>query len=307
MVSVVVPAYNAGEFLEECLESLRRQTLNDFEVIVVDDGSTDNTSDITKRFAKRDRRFRLLITTNGGVSRARNLGIDESRGDLITFVDADDALHPEALERMSEAIKQGDVCITDFNDHPAGPLTSTDPETYNYEEGVGRILYRERMHNSPWAVMMRRRLLGDSQRFREGIRYEDLDAFYRFYEGARIVHLRQPLYFYRKNPRSFINNWSESRLDVLDVTDRLVDYMKERHPALTAAAEDRRFSAHFNMLLLMTRLGVKNDEARARCRAVIKAGRLRALKDPNVRLKNKIGALASYLGTPGLWLLSRFY
>lgn len=306
-ISVVVPAYNAGEFLEECLDSIMGQTFRDFEVIVIDDGSTDSTASIAASFAARDPRFRVISTDNGGVSRARNIGIREAAGSCISFADADDVMAPKALERMWEVMFEhaADVCVSAFqNFSDRDSLCKflkeehefTQTEIYVYQEAMKLALYQQKMMNSPWGILVRRSLLGEDKRYRESIRYEDLDAFYRFYEGAaRIAYINEPLYYYRRNPNSFINTWSEARLDVLDVTDRIMEFMEERYPELVPAAQDRRFSAHYNMLVLMKKNGVKNPAALERCRRVIKEGRLRALKDPEVRLKNKLGALLSYL------------
>lgn len=312
MVSVVVPAFNAGKYLEECLESLMAQTFKDFEVIIVDDGSTDNTAEIAEKYTRKDERFRLLSVPNGGVSAARNKGIEEARGDYMVFVDADDLLHPLALQEMRESMEESgaDVCITDFTEGARPKFTQKKyrKQLFDRDEAVSDILYQNKLHNSPCAVMMKRELLGSDIRFQEGIRYEDLDIFYRLYEGARkFIYLRFPFYFYRSNPRSFINTWSEARLDVLDVTDRIVTYMQEKHPELVAAALSRRFSAHFNMLLLMMKYKVDNPDAMRRCREVIRTGRARALRDPKVRLKNKLGALLSFGGMPLLRFISRIY
>ncbi|MCH5218717.1 MAG: glycosyltransferase family 2 protein [Muribaculaceae bacterium] len=313
MVSVVIPAYNASEFVGECLESVAAQSVRDLEVIVVDDGSSDATASIVEAFARHDPRVRLLRVANGGVSRARNLGVEHARGRYITFVDADDALHPLALEAMLAVMERrgAEVCVTGFRKARAiGSLLSRArkerdrgltaamlrAELMPYERAMEVALYQKRLLNSPWGVLMERGRFLEAGGFRDGTRYEDLDAFYRLYEHAEaIAYMPYPFYLYRENPGSFLNNWSDSRLDVLDVTDRLLDFFRERYPALEPAAADRRFSAHYNMLLLMRRHGAGHPEAMERCRAVIRAGRLRALRDPRVRLKNKLGALLSFL------------
>ena len=311
-ISVIIPAYNAEEFLSECLESLRIQTFDDFEVLFVDDGSTDRTSDIASDFAEGDKRFKYIPILNGGVSHARNKGIDLAKGKYITFVDADDLLYPDALKDMYECMEyhDADVCITGFqNSRTQGEFkrSKRQAETYNYEQAMKHALYQKRILNAPWGVMIRRSLLGDSRRFREDTRYEDLDAFYRFYEGAsKIIYLPSKYYFYRKNIGSFINNWSRSRLDVLDVTDRMTEYIRLNYPTLLKAAEDRRFSAHFNILMLMYKNKINDAASISRCISVIKEGRRRALADRNVRFKNKLGALLAYGGTPMLKLLSKF-
>lgn len=302
IVSIIIPAYNAGKFLGECLNSVRTQTFPDFECLIVDDGSTDDTAAIACQYIEKDSRFKLLSQSNGGVSKARNLGIDKASGEFVSFVDADDLLHPEALKAMHDCLTRygADVCITaflEFENQITGEIKfpkalRADVEIYDYESAMRVALYQKRIFNSPWGALMKRSLLHERNRFREGTRYEDLDAFYRFYEEAgKIVYLPFAYYYYRKNPDSFLNNWSTDRLDVLDVTDRMVEFFSANHPSLLKGAQDRRFSAHFNMLLLLKKYKVADKAAAERCRRVIRQGRLRAITDPRVRLKNKIGAL----------------
>lgn len=316
-VGVVVPVYNGGSYLAECLDSIRRQTFGDFSVLVVDDGSTDDSAAIARRFCDTDSRFRLVCTANRGVSAARNIGIDSCRNRYLTFVDADDLLHPRALELLVGSAERHDARVTvgrfqTGTDCPFGAadLSAADAESVclDYRQAMTDALYQKRILNAPWGVLYRRELFDGGERFREGIRYEDLDAFYRFFENAgKIVCLDYPVYFYRQVPSSFIHSWSRGRLDVLDVTDRMLRFMEERHPSLAAAAADRRFSAHFNMLLAIYRYRADEPEAVRRCLDVIRGDRRRELSDRNVRLKNKAGALLSYLGTGTLKFISLFY
>lgn len=318
LISVIIPAYNAADYIDQCLDSLTMQTLDDFEVIVIDDGSTDSTASIVYSYEHIDERFILVRKKNGGVSRARNEGIELAKGRFITFVDADDALHPKALSAMYAALRDNEaqVCITAFTRFKKDwrtegvrvPKSIGLPEIYTYEQAMQVALYQKKLLNSPWGVMMERRLLGTDRRFREGIRYEDLDAFYRFYEGAeKIVYLPFPYYLYRDNPEGFIRRWSKARLDVLDVTDRMEKDLSPRYPDLKKCVADRRFSAHFNMLLLLYKYAVENPEAEERCLKVIHEGRRKALTDGNVRMKNKLGALISYGGKPLIKLFSKLY
>lgn len=313
LVSLVIPVFNAGKYLAECLTSIQEQTFGDFEVTVVDDGSTDSSLAITESVCKSDHRFKLVKPGHGGVSKARNTGINLSRGKYIGFVDADDCLHPEALEWLVNTLETTDaqVCVGGFErgrDFRPKAVTPKPPLVMDYVTAMREALYQSLILNSPWGMLMERELLGNDTRFREGTRYEDLDAFYRFYEKAtRIAHLPATVYFYRQAQDSFMHQWSPDRVDVLDVTDRMVEHMSTYHPDLAQAAKDRRFSAHFNLFLLMSRLNTGSAETRRRCLKVIHEGRVRALRDPRVRIKNKLGALASFGGVAFLRLLSRLY
>ena len=169
-------------------------------------------------------------------------------------------------------------------------------------------MYQMRILNNPWGMLFHSSIFKTkpSLRFRN-CRYEDLDLFYQAFERTeKVCILDRSVYFYRDTPGSFINTWSNARLDVLDVTDRMVIHMAERSPALLRAANDRRFSAHFNILVEMLRNDIDNPEQKDRCLKVIKEQRLNELFDGNVRLKNKLGALMSYLGMPAIKFLCKF-
>ena len=108
MISIIVPIYNVEKYLEPCIESILASTYRDFELILVDDGSTDGSSEISKRYAKQDSRVKFIHKDNGGVSSARNEGIKNSTGDYVMFIDGDDMIHPQMLEVLYEAILCGD-------------------------------------------------------------------------------------------------------------------------------------------------------------------------------------------------------
>ena len=108
MISVIVPAYNVENYFEDCVNSILNSTFRDFELIVVDDGSTDKTSEMCDRFASIDERVHVIHQTNAGVAIARNVGLKASKGGFITFVDSDDLIHPQMLEVLWNAITSGD-------------------------------------------------------------------------------------------------------------------------------------------------------------------------------------------------------
>ncbi|WP_312562781.1 glycosyltransferase family 2 protein [Anaerospora sp.] len=108
LISVVIPAYNVGSFIKETLESIQNQTLSNWEAIIVDDGSIDNTIEVIRDFIQHDDRFRLLCQTNGGVSKARNTGILNASGTYLTFLDGDDMWKPDFLEKLLTVFQVSD-------------------------------------------------------------------------------------------------------------------------------------------------------------------------------------------------------
>lgn len=311
-ISVIIPVYNAEKWLTEALESLQIQTYSDFEAILVNDGSTDRSAAICRSFCDKDPRFRLISQTNSGVSAARNVGIDSAKGEWIAFMDSDDLMPPDALTVLMEhatnsgaGIVAGKYIRGIPDKMPSGKGHSM---TVDSDTAILIGLYQRQILNSPCGMLYRTFIFKgeDPLRFRK-CRYEDLDLFYRAFERTdKVCILDRTVYFYRDTPGSFINTWSEARFDALDVTDRMVRHMAHRSPALLRAAKDRRFSAHFNILVEMLRNGIDNPEQKERCLKVIKGQRLNELLDGKVRLKNKLGALVSYLGMPAIKLLCRF-
>ena len=106
MISIIIPAYNAGDYLANTIESVFNQTYPDFELLLIDDGSTDHTHEIVQAFQSKDNRIKYYYKPNGGVSSARNLGIKKARGEYFTFLDSDDTYEPAFLEKMFCQIKQ---------------------------------------------------------------------------------------------------------------------------------------------------------------------------------------------------------
>lgn len=103
--SIIVPIYNVEKYLAECLDSLERQTLDDIEIIMVNDGSTDNSGDIAKTYAAQNENFCLINRENGGLSAARNSGLDVARGEYVYFLDSDDFLADDAIEKLYKKAK----------------------------------------------------------------------------------------------------------------------------------------------------------------------------------------------------------
>lgn len=127
-VSIIIPCYNSESFIKNCLESLLSQEYTDFEVLLVNDGSTDSTGTIIDEYSKRDCRFKAIHKQNGGVSSARNAGLNAARGEWICFVDSDDILKPDALNVMlASAGEDCDITFAGFEIYKNNRLSNTIP------------------------------------------------------------------------------------------------------------------------------------------------------------------------------------
>lgn len=320
MTSIIIPAYNAEKYLQAAIESVISQSDSDWELILVDDGSTDSTPEICDKAAKANKKIKTIHRKNGGLSAARNTGLDAATGEFIAFLDADDLLAPDFLRLLSDALKNTDAS---FAATPFVRFTKSSPIINNYserkssnyltikvEDSIRQSLYQTRLHSAPYVLdhsawgKLYRKELWDNVRFTEGIWYEDLDIFTRLWRNAQLVaFVPVPLMFYRSHAESFTNNFSMRRLDVLDVTDRMVENISAfygsksdpRHSELITAARTRRFAAHYNILLLLLRNGNPAPEALDRCKKVIRNERGMVLRNKDARLKDRLGALLSYL------------
>lgn len=318
MISVIIPVYNSRKFLRQCLDSVLTQDFSDFEVVAVDDGSTDDSGVILDEIAAADSRLRVIHTSNCGLSAARNKGIDAAQGEWLTFVDSDDVLLPRALARMNKSVSGNgdsksaqDATTTDVvfyrwlqgteahcNNKDIAELASGSGSVYTLTgfQAAEDVTYRYRgLEPTAWAKLYRRELF-DGLRFTAGTWYEDVDFTYRLLLKAHKVAVSNDVvYFYRQHPASFLHVWNHRRLDILTVTDRMLDWCGEHCPALLPAARDRRFSAYYNIFVLASRNG-QYDVARS-CWDVIRQYRREVLFSRKTRFKNRMGALLSYAGS----------
>ena len=159
----------------------------------------------------------------------------------------------------------------------------------------------------PGGKLFAKCLFTGDDRFKSGIMFEDVDLFSRLLPKVDLVAvLPVVVYYYRLHGASFMQTWSEARLQVLDVTDRMVENIERKHRQLITAARNRRFAAHFNMLIQLEKHSVRLPEVTNRCCEVIRTTRKEVLFDRRGRLKLRLGALSSYFGQKTVKLLCRF-
>ena len=213
MISVLVPIYNVEPYLEEAIESVMHQTYTNLEIILVDDGSIDGSGEICDRYQKKDSRIMVIHQENRGVSAARNAGLDICKGEMIAFLDSDDAFCEDMLQKMSDAMLESGADIVECKfaiykgGHPMDPQKIRKKKKYFSSEGNRRGLYPKRdallmQLDEKIAVTVWNKLythkVWDSIRFREGQNYEDLDIILPLLGEAESVYiLDEELYMRR--------------------------------------------------------------------------------------------------------------
>lgn len=299
-ISVIVPVYNSQSYLKECVESVLAQSFYDWELILVDDGSTDSSNSICQRYASTDLRVRVISKPNGGLSSARNAGLDIAKGQYVFFLDADDELYPYALSHLYDIAEAYNADLT--IGRAAYTETKPDCDATNSKVSIVSprqlcidILYQKPGTDNSACWRLFRRSLFDNLRFYDGW-YEDLEIFHKLLMSADTVAVTDcVVYFYRKHPASFINSWSEGRRDNVKVTGAILQRYSY-DPDIKKAAQNRHFSASYNLLLALLRNRPDDTEAINSCFNNIKSLRRVVLSDPDSRFKNRLGALLSYFG-----------
>lgn len=307
LISIIVPVYNGERFLEECLESIRRQTYHNIEVVVVDDGSTDSSSDIIKRYVEADSRFRYVYQSNAGLSGARNTALDIISGQYVTMVDADDVIHEEFINSMYViALETGDdiVCCGHSDDIDKIGLFNECFISMNTDRYMYLALSQKGMNHSACGKLYRS-CIWDNLRF-SPYYYEDLDIFPRVFLRAGSVAITEArLYYYRSNDQSITNTFTPKRLDVLRAIDNVISTLENKgcDRKLINAAYARRMSAMFNIFLITCRQPEYYSVSRQCWHEIVKS-RSKFLFEPASSMKLRTGIVVSYLGRRFTWALN---
>ncbi len=240
MISVIIPVYNVEKYIYQCLDSVVGQTYSNLEIILVDDGSTDNSGCICDEYAKKDNRIKVIHKENGGLSSARNVALDIATGEYIAFVDSDDYLSLNTYEKCLEKLLEtsADVCMfshftTNGTEHTAHKL-GLEREFYCKEEirdiilpkFFGKIKIDEALEGFVWRQVFRRNIIGNL-RFRSEREYfaEDVVFDLELYsKGVSLCVINEPLYFYRYVEASLSNKYRENLFDKLQ---NLLSFMTE--------------------------------------------------------------------------------
>lgn len=218
LVSVVVPVYNQKNFLDKCLESIKKQTYSNLEVLLIDDGSNDGSEEICDRWRKRDNRIHIFHVKNGGLSYARNIGLNKATGDLITFVDSDDWVDRNMISQMVKTMIHYEVDLTFINydellsenNIKKAKAQNNLVTIYTRKDVIKFILEGKKLTNHVWRGIYKSKLI-KSNIFPEGKNYEDMYSMLEFIRPCKkIAILNDVLYHHRLNEKAITNTWNYS-------------------------------------------------------------------------------------------------
>ena len=239
-ISIIVPIYNAENYLKSCLDSVLSQTFKDFEVLMVNDGSTDSSATICQAYVEYDSRFRYFEKENGGLSDARNYGLDRAQGAYITFLDADDFLFENYLEKLYQAslLSDSDILIggycrfdgSDFyfyNDHfkSESLISFTSAQAIQVLDSMLDVPFLT--FSTAWGKLFKRDLFNEL-RFPYGKYAEDQFLIWKLYMKADKIHVfNNASYVYRMNPSGLSSVFSLKHLDYIDALEERIRETKD--------------------------------------------------------------------------------
>lgn len=255
LISIIVPVYNVEKYLKKCVDSIVNQTYKNLEIILVDDGATDNSGKICDELVELDNRIRVYHKKNGGLSDARNYGVERAAGDYIGFVDSDDYIDAEMYEKLYEAIKKENVDVAECNlkiVYPEKTDLFTDQKYYqicNKQEYLEEYLKIEKFFGSA-CVRLTKADIAKKLKFPVGKLYEDT---YYAYDLIGIVDkyviMDNPYYNYLMRENSITNAKFNPRIfDLIEIVEKFHTNVYKNYPSLKEAADCRKMYAYFSVL-----------------------------------------------------------
>ena len=238
MISIIVPVYNVEEYLEECLESIRKQTYQNIEVILVNDGSTDGSKAICERYCKENRRFHLLNQENQGLSAARNTGVAASRGEFIVFVDSDDMILANYLETLMHYMREDvDIVESQFTVSNEEFLAKSFKEPSILFEGNSQEavkIFTKHVLNVNAVTKLYRRSIVEAVPYIDGVIFEDVYCGIGMLKYIRkMIKIDYVGYYYRVRLGSIMHReFSPKNLDIFTVCDKLIELYADREDLL---------------------------------------------------------------------------
>ena len=229
LLSVVIPVYHVENYIRQCLDSVLAQTYTNMEIMIVDDGGKDGSLDICQEYARTNERIRIISQENGGLSKARNVGVEHSTANYVTFIDSDDFIHPKMFEKMMKIIQGKVVDIVSCGSTRKGiepELGNGDITTFNHDTLVSMGLQDQ--YVSAWGKIYKRHVL-EAVPFPEGRVFEDLGTLYKiFNESNGMVHVDYKFYHYIKRPNSITQTSFrvKPKYDCLYLTYKKIEFAK---------------------------------------------------------------------------------
>lgn len=301
LISVIIPVYNVEKYINRCIESVIHQTYTNLEIILIDDGSTDKSGQICDEYRKIDNRVKVIHKVNGGLSEARNVGLERMSGEYVAFIDSDDYVDVAFIEKLFQLLVKynADIAISGF------ATTTKDSEVKKWKNrtevftknmALKEMLYQKKYNTSAWAKLYKSTLFQEV-RYPIGKIYEDICTTYKLIDKSeKIVFNPTELYFYYKSDVSIIRSkFNIKKMDYIENTKILLEFIEENYPSLQNAAEFRYLWSNIHVWVNIPDRW-KYCDAMSVLEENITKYRRKVVYDRNVPVKSKIIIVLSFLG-----------
>lgn len=273
-ISIIVPVYNVEKYIHRCIDSILSQTFTNFELILVDDGSPDLCGKICDEYEKKDKRIKVIHKKNGGLSDARNAGLEVAQGEFIGFVDSDDYIESDMYEKLLKACELNNSKIAMCGRYNVigenmYPLFSFEGcKIWESREAIDNLLSWENIDSSACDKLFSKELF-ENIRFPVGKYNEDIFVMcHIIHNSGKIVHIGDAKYFYFHRQNSITTEkFSEKKLDLLEATGKVISFVKDNYPNLYA----KSLSFHYKgIIYLITLFDSKTKEKHQRSYLLLK-------------------------------------
>lgn len=309
LVSVIVPIYNTEKYLNRCIESIVGQTYCNLEILLIDDGSTDNCPRICDTWAEKDCRIKVVHQTNAGQSSARNVGLDIARGEYILFVDSDDYISEDHINCLHDLVAMLNVdiaacellCIDDEGQIFNAPYNDGEIEVLDTASALSELLEGKLLSHGPMAKLYDRKLFAHV-RYPVGKIYEDMGTTYRTVLMCnKVAVLRQASYYYVYRYNSTLHcKFTAKEMDALQMEDMMREDILKHYPHLEEKVNCHSFAIYTNLLEKIDKR--KNRECYTEIQKRIAQLRSKVIfNNRSARIKHRIFAMIACLGTDMLY------
>ncbi|WP_281165716.1 glycosyltransferase family 2 protein [Liquorilactobacillus sicerae] len=309
LISVIIPIYNVSQYLGHCLESVLAQTYQNLEVILVDDGSTDESGKIADEYAQKDPRFKVIHQTNGGLSNARNKGISVAKGEYLTFIDSDDYVTRDYVEYLFNLLAKNNfksklaICSIKNVFEETGVQKSDEngqEVVLTGKKCIEKMCYQDLVDTCAYAKLGAKELY-DKVKFPEGYIFEDIATTYQLFDLCETVACGfNAKYYYIVRQGSIVrSSFNRKKLELLPMTDKMAHFVKEHYPDLAAAALRRQVYARFstlNQILADPQANIPQEQKKILL--FLKKHRQEVMQDPKAPRRDKIAYQMLQLGLP---------
>ncbi len=307
LISIIVPIYNVEKYLVKCIDSIISQNYTNIEIILVNDGSSDDSGIICDEYARKDNRIRVIHKINSGISDARNVAIDKALGEYYTFIDSDDYVDVEYISTLYKNLldNHSDISIGGYDTFygKTDKKQSFDNivKVYDNRGALENMLYQKNIYTSAWGKLYNKRLFANI-RYPSGKNCEDLGTTYKLiYAANKISTITNPIYhyYYRLNGLSKAQ-FNITRMDGLVFAREILNSVESLGHGTRKAAINRLFMEAIYILVTIYKNRANYINEYSECKNLIREYRQIVLFDSNSRVIYRIYALVSYIGISGL-------